>query len=61
MNQSLSEVMKNQSDYIITFDTQLKTTLFRFKLYHHEAETKVLRGSFFQNVRNVVLYRLDHK
>ena len=27
LNQSLSEVMQNQSNYIITFDTQLKTTL----------------------------------
>ena len=28
LNQSLSEVMQNQSNYLITFDTQLKTTLF---------------------------------
>ena len=28
MNQSLSEVMQNQSSSLITFDTQLKTALF---------------------------------
>ena len=35
MNQSLSEVIINQSNYLITFDTQLKTALcVVFPLYH---------------------------
>ena len=46
LNQSLSEVMKNQSNSLITFGTQLKTALSKFQnILHHSASEFALKCS----------------